>query len=779
MAVNPTYPGVYIEELPSGVHTIAGVSTSVTAFVGYTPKGPVNQAVQIFDFGGFTRQFGGISTDSEIGYAVQQFFLNGGSEAWIVRVAQGAATASVTLETLVPAITGTQVLDVSASSDGAWGNYVKLDVDYNTSNPDSSFNLTVSQYVRQGAGLALAQSEVYRNLTMDQLSPQYAPSVVNPASKLVQIERDAAVTPAVLNALPAGSSLSDDLASLALPAGLDDSKRFIGVTVDGDGPYEVPIFAAGAPPATLNDLATGIQAAVRAINPGLTRFGSFLAAHETVGAQEFLRLTSGDGGEQSAVVVTNASNNSASQTLLLGRSNHGRERAAAADLRPAQSGTTSGDLADQTAATLGALSLVDRIDVTVQDGATSIASGSFALGTAVSSLAQLAGQLQTQIRAIAPAHPAFQNATVQLTGTHLQIVSSTDNANATMTFANAGAGTLATDLKLDTAAANVQRYALGTGATAGAQTGAASGNDGTAPGATQIIGAPSGKTGMYALEDADLFNILCIPLTGLMSDATGALAISSAAMAYCRTRRAFYIVDAPMTATTLTAIQSWMSAATADDHSAVYFPYVLIPDPANAFRLRAVPPSGTMAGIYARTDTNRGVWKAPAGIEATLANVQDFAYKLTDPENGVLNPLAINCLRSFPIYGRVAWGARTMRGADAQTDQYKYIPIRRLALYIEESLYRGTKWVVFEPNDEPLWAQIRLNVGAFMHDLFTQGAFQGQTPRDAYFVKCDAQTTTPNDQDLGIVNILVGFAPLKPAEFVIIQIQQIASLVQV
>ena len=115
------------------------------------------------------------------------------------------------------------------------------------------------------------------------------------------------------------------------------------------------------------------------------------------------------------------------------------------------------------------------------------------------------------------------------------------------------------------------------------------------------------------------------------------------------------------------------------------------------------------------------------------------------------------------------------QAADQLGDEYKYVPVRRLALYIEESLYRGTQWVVFEPNDEPLWAQIRLNVGAFMHNLFRQGAFQGTKPQDAYFVKCDKESTTQNDINLGIVNIVVGFAPLKPAEFVIIQIQQIAG----
>jgi phage tail sheath protein FI len=185
-----------------------------------------------------------------------------------------------------------------------------------------------------------------------------------------------------------------------------------------------------------------------------------------------------------------------------------------------------------------------------------------------------------------------------------------------------------------------------------------------------------------------------------------------------------------------------------------------------------------VAGIMARTDATRGVWKAPAGTDAAINGVRGLSINLSDDETGELNPLGINCLRSFPIFGRVVWGARTLRGADQLADEYKYVPVRRLALFIEESLYRGTQWVVFEPNDEPLWSQIRLNVGAFMQNLFRQGAFQGTTPAEAYFVKCDKTTTTQNHINLGIVNILVGFAPLKPAEFVVIKIQQMAGQVE-
>jgi phage tail sheath protein FI len=213
-------------------------------------------------------------------------------------------------------------------------------------------------------------------------------------------------------------------------------------------------------------------------------------------------------------------------------------------------------------------------------------------------------------------------------------------------------------------------------------------------------------------------------------------------------------------------------------NGAAFFPRLRLPDPLNNYQLRTFAPSGVVAGVYATIDSSRGVWKAPAGTEAVLNGVQSMVYKLSDAENGVLNPLGLNCFRTFPVYGPVLWGARTLVGADALANQWKYVPIRRMALFLEESLYRGTQWVVFEPNDERLWAAIRLNVGSFMQTYFLKGAFQGQTPNQAYFVKCDSETTTQTDIDNGVVNILVGFAPLFPAEFVVIQIEQLTGQAQ-
>jgi phage tail sheath protein FI len=310
-----------------------------------------------------------------------------------------------------------------------------------------------------------------------------------------------------------------------------------------------------------------------------------------------------------------------------------------------------------------------------------------------------------------------------------------------------------------------------------------SGGEGNVLTAAQFSGAgmQENKTGIYALEKADLFNLLCLPPLSQAADMPAG--VYQDALAYCVPRRAMLIVDAPpdwSSANDITRNNNHKLTALglkgdAARNAALYFPRVHEPDPLRQGQSGTFVPCGAVAGIMARTDSERGVWKAPAGIDASLNGVVELDVTLTDAENGMLNPLGVNCLRAFPVFGAVAWGARTMRGADIAADEYKYIPVRRLALYIEESLYRGTKWVVFEPNDEPLWAQIRLNVGAFMHELFRKGAFQGQTPKDAYFVKCDKETTTQNDINLGVVNILVGFAPLKPAEFVIIQIQQMAG----
>jgi phage tail sheath protein FI len=627
MPVTLNYPGVYIEEIPSGVRTITGVATSIAAFVGYTRQGPPNLAVPVSSFADFERSQGGLDRASPVSYAVRQFFANGGTQALVVRVATNFAAAGWVLNDGSGA-----VLDVTASSPGTWGNDLRIGIDHNARNPAADFNLTVSRVVPGDSGTPPVV-ETHRNLNLNPSSPRYVESVVNTASQLVRVDTRA------LTFANAGFAVGTPTFPLTV------SDLVIAGVVDGNLAFRLEL--AGAAPANIGALVTAITAAITAAN-----LGTRLAAAESDAAG----VSPGTGSLRIASLTTGAAS------------------------RVAIDAGAFGGLADV-----------------------------IGMGLANAGL-EMTGDAQHRPLAVAGAAPS------------------------------------------------------------------ALGADGTPGGSLELIGSPAAKTGMYALLDTDLFNLLSIPETfGL--PLTEADAVIGQAVALCEARRAFYLVDPPATRV-LGDIADWANAVSQSRNAATYFPPVLIADPLDEFRLHPMAPSGTMAGVYARTDSTRGVWKAPAGTEANLSGVAGLNVPLNDIENGRLNPRGVNALRSFPAYGRVAWGARTMRGADAQADEYKYVPVRRLALFLEESLYRATQWVVFEPNDEPLWAQIRLNIGAFMQTLFRQGAFQGRSPREAYIVKCDRETTTQNDINLGIVNILVGFAPLKPAEFVVIRIQQMAGQIE-
>jgi len=677
--VQVTYPGVYVVEVPSGVHTIAGVSTSVAAFVDRFSQGPDNRAVQIFGLTDFAREFGGLASYSPGSYAIQQFFLNGGTEAWVVRVGRNAASpnqyaaATATLlggaagtDQIVRVVAARQVGGVSVLNPGSWGNMLRVEVDYDTitaATLDSTgtikqgelFNLTVSLVALRDGRTYVVSAETFTNLTMRPGVANNAIAVVNEGSRLVQLDRVG-----------------------LLPAAVPDLSVVTG----------------------FRPTATGTVSDVPAAGP---------------------------------VVYPVAPNN----TLRVQLDPDG----------PGPDGPTA----------------PITFTVTLPPGPVN--------GPDFGYIRPL---LESAIRAVDPNNPLIAGATVQFIRGQLRVQLGRGgagfNPRATITVLTDPLTTA--DLQLTTTQ----------GATVAPQQVVLSGGgDGVAITDAELRGVQASKTGIYALEDVSLFNILCLPAAAdlVLVDPTGAQTRNTYAEAtvYCEERRAFIIIDIPETTDTLVEMQAWLTANDTLSHrnAAVYFPRVRISDPLNGSRLRSVAASGTLAGVYARTDGTRGVWKAPAGIEAQLRGVQELAATLTDRENGALNPLAANVLRSFPVYGIVSWGARTLEGADQRGSEWKYIPIRRLALFLEESLFRGTKWVVFEPNDEPLWAQIRMNLRAFMLGLFRQGAFQGSTPDQAFFVKCDGETTTQADRNLGIVNIEVGFAPLKPAEFVILRIQQIAG----
>lgn len=289
---------------------------------------------------------------------------------------------------------------------------------------------------------------------------------------------------------------------------------------------------------------------------------------------------------------------------------------------------------------------------------------------------------------------------------------------------------------------------------------------------SQIIGSEADRTGIFALDSVDVLNI--VVLTGEDVDVTA----QAAAIAYCERRRAFMIGDIPQTVTTQSAAEAWIRSlppALQSSNAAFYFPRLRAADPSMNGVVRAFPAAGAIAGLYARTDAKRGVWKAPAGTEAKILGIDGLTVHISDRGNAKLNPLGLNCLRTFPAHGTVCWGARTARGADNLADEFKYVPVRRLALFLEESILRGTQWVGSEPNGGPLWTEIRESIVAFMHTLFKQGAFAGAKPDHGYFVKCDGATTSQNDIDDGRVNIEIGFAPLKRSEFIVLRIQQIAG----
>lgn len=537
MPVALTNPGVYIQEEPSAVHTITGVPTSVAAFVGFAPQGPVDLAVHVNSWAEYERSFGGLDDASDLSYAVFLFFVNGGSSAEIVRTNGVDANNKPVQATFASIKADSAVL--TATSPGSWANT-------------------------------------------------------------------------------------------------------LGVQID-DTPYQAANKAAASPDQHLFDLTI-----------------ADLGGTEPQPLEQYLRLTT-------TSIVTQLSG---SQYLTVAT------KPAAPPNPIAPPASKPGDPPPDPKALYYQVPPMPE----VAEGATP------------------------------PKVPAGR----------------------------------ATD---------------------------ASG-DGIKP---QIVGDPASLTGMYALDRADIFNMLCIP------SPTGSRPVAdlSTVAEYCAAKRAMLIVDPPDEWTSDKMGYSLLATLPVTGQYAknavVYFPNIQVPASSTGAHKA---PCGAVAGLWAATDAARGVWKAPAGTAAGISGIAKLSDHVDDSVSGNANPFAVNCLRSLPLYGPVIWGARTCDGADDVGSQWKYLPVRRTALFIEESLRRGTQWIVFEPNDEPLWSSIRLNVGAFMNSLFRQGAFQGATPKDAYLVKCDSENNPQNDIDRGIVNILVGFAPLKPAEFVIIHIQQLAGQLQ-
>lgn len=635
MPATLSYPGVYIEEIPSGVRTITGVATSITAFIGRAFRGPTDEAVTINSYGDFERIFGGLWEGSTLGFAVRDFYLNGGSQAIIVRL--------------------------------------------------------------------------------------YHPKFAN------NTERQAALD----SATPKAQAAADAVAKAATDAA-----------------------AVTTPAATVDSVLVAVKASVAAASSGSS------AAATAAKAVENAAIVAAAVKTPAATASTVATATTAAVTAAVEHA-----AAQAAPINKAALSVNGLNLEAKYEGTWGN-TLRARIDHDVAEGSTNL------FNLAVRD--DKAGQVEVfRNVSVESGHPRQvdkvllnESRLVQMTGS-LPTAKPAGNRelNKTKTPPESDVWTDNTPTdNTNTKVADANKASDG---------GFLVVNDFTG------TGKESNKTGLYALEKADLFNILCIPPYKENGDVDNDSLVGTAA-GYCEHRRAMLLLDPPISWNSKdTAKTGVKDIGTNSKNAALFFPRLKQPNSLHDNQMEDFVPCGAIAGVFARTDTQRGVWKAPAGLDATVVGVPQLSVPLTDAENGELNPLGINCLRSMPAAGRIVWGSRTLEGNDRLASEWKYIPVRRTALFIEESLYRGTQWVVFEPNDEPLWAQIRLNLGAFMHNLFRQGAFQGNTPRDAYFVKCDKETTTQNDINLGIVNIVVGFAPLKPAEFVVIKLQQMAGQIEV
>ncbi|MEW6288567.1 MAG: phage tail sheath subtilisin-like domain-containing protein [Thermodesulfobacteriota bacterium] len=642
-----TYPGVYVEEISSGVRPIEAAGTSTAAFFGVAERGPIGSVRKIFNFTEFQTSYGGFLNDYFLAHAVFQFFNNGGTQCYVGRVAAGADTATVTILDRGTSVKNS--MTIAAKSAGVWGNHIMVIIDSSKADdPANDFNLTVYQD-NPKPDEDPVQLEAYENLSMNPASPEFVATVINTASKYITVSVNTANNNQI-----AGYSQSAPITLGGPLLGANQRKFRININNDGYRTVDLTAALAAADVSDLDDIRAAIAATIQAMTP-LRESTPANTYNVTVTVQgtNMLRIASGNTSAASKVEIVAASDplENAAGALRLGRRNGGTEVYGSSAMRPQNT----------------------------------------------------------------PAEDYFY---------------------------------------------------LGDDTVAGPVSAVQPGSDGTLP------LNDTDYTNAFAWLDT-IRDVSLIAVPGI-----GSTAVADAGMNYCRNRPlsdCFYIADMDRDDISLDdAIQYRDDINTPNSYGAVYFPWLKTLDPTGlSTEPINVPPSGFVAGMYAQIDAKRGVWKTPAGTETVLGGAVGLVTDLTDVQQGTLNKQkkSVCVIRKFPGSGIILWGGRTL----SSDPEYKYIAVRRMAIMLRVSIYNGIQWTVFEPNDEELWSQIRLNLGSFMMTLFRQGAFQGSTPSQAFFVKCDGETTTQADIDLGIVNVLVGFAPLKPAEFVVVKISQKAG----
>lgn len=759
------HPGVYIEEIPSGSKPIEGVATSTTAFVGKASRGPVGEATLIGRFDDYTDEFGEVSSgDDEMGLAVQAYYLNGGKSAYICRLAgDGSSTADASVSGVGDGVTDTTdpVLQISAKSVGDWGN----DLYYRIVKPDPSsltFDLEIG-YQKEGE---FSVSETFQGLSMRD-DENYVITNVNTSSSLVSVSvGDAAEIGGASDLYQAASVTGGQISDTT-----DDyfSSRISGsmtmtLSINGNGAAQItinPTLAGSSHNTDGNAVASAIQAAVRALSTD-DAYQTFTTAFSS---GRFV-LTSAEEGSLASVDVYDG------------------DLAEVLRLDSAQTAVLTGD---SVTGTTFSTAITTDVDLTVNIdnlGDQTLSIGLDTIGLSGTDNAQdgaaVALAVQNAVRAIDNSIESYKSFTCSFASDVFTLRSG--SANVRSSSITATAGTLLAVMGLDSGSTLVSGRQVEQGSarvipveTLGLNEQGVNLTGGSENAPTAADYSDFYSTVLRKVTDA---TIIVLPGEYWAADGSGNEIISQT-LAHCESMKNRVLILDPEPGVELdqAAIVNGM-ALPSSTYSTLYYPWVDVTNPEyneetnpNVSTTVSVAPSAFAAGIWSKTDARRGVWKAPAGVETQLLGAAGLEYTVEETEQDQLNPLGINCIRMLPGYGRVVWGTRTL-STKAQPE-WRYVPVRRTAIYIEQSIYNGIQWAVFEPNNAPLWSSLKANIGSFMNGMFRAGAFQGKTADEAYFVRCGlGDTMTQADIDRGQVIVQVGFAPLKPAEFVIVRIQQ-------
>ena len=787
----PSYlhPGVYVEEIPSGSKPIEGVATSVAAFVGKATKGPVGEAELVQSFDDYSNLYGSISSENDaMGMAVQAFYLNGGKSAFICRLAGGGSTEAST-EILGEGASGTPtasaVLHVSASSAGEWGNSVFIKID--KADQDAlTFDLEIGHQEINESGLSeFVADEVFSDLSMRPDDSLFAIKAVNESSNIIRLALGESSDPEEASeqyqaAILTGGALStvNDFFFTSIT-----SPMSLGININSTGTKQITLTPASFTTALAgsnhvsdaNSVAAEIQAAVRALGTESV-YQNFTCTYST----DHFILTSPEPTADSDKPTASIDITAGTLASLLRLDNK-----QFAEFEGSGSPTGFGNAPYFNNQITADGTLIINID---NHGAETITLIESALGIdGVSNQGdgdRVALAIQNAVQAIDPGIQSYKDFKCSFTSTpaadrgftltsgsassRTSSVQITGGSFRTTLGLNAGSGTAGRSIEQGTARViPLQQLGL---LDQGEQL-----QDGTENPAT-----PNDFTDFYdsVLRKVRDVSIVVVPGQHWADDGSGNPFIS-ATLAHCQAMKSrMVIIDPPPNLELDQSATVNGLAFPSSTYSVLYYPWVKVANPfyhaeknPTASKTIDVSPSSFAAGMWSRTDGTRGVWKAPAGMGAGLVGAAGLKYIVEDGEQDQLNPLGINCLRKMPGGGRVIWGSRTL--ATKADPEWRYVPVRRTAIMIEQSIYNGIQWAVFEPNDHRLWSALRSNIDGFMNGLFRAGAFQGEKASDAYFVRCGlGDTMTQADIDAGQVIVIVGFAPLKPAEFVIVRIQQ-------